>query len=219
MRGAAIDLEALASLARREGLPLPPPAVAPLAAYLETLCQWNAAMNLVGPRRWEDIFTGLVADSLRLAPFLDALPLPAVPLCWDLGAGAGLPGIPLRLVWTRGVYWLVEAREKRAIFLSAMLARLGLPDTHVHRGRAEAFFACQERPADLILSRAFMPWRRLLQFARPALAANGLLVILAAAPAPPTLPGPWRLTALQAYAAAGARRWFWALAPRGDAAA
>jgi len=73
-----------------------------LGVYLELLMHWNRAMNLVGARTWQDAARTLVVDSLRFAPFLEGLPLSASPLCWDPGAGARLPGIPLRLLWNRG---------------------------------------------------------------------------------------------------------------------
>ena len=117
-------------------------------------------MNLVGTRTAEDTFFTLVVDSLHLGRFLrEDVEYGAVPCCWDLGSGAGLPGLPLRMIWQEGDYWMVEAREKRALFLSTVLAKYPLPGTHVFRGRAEAFMAGPPaRTADLIVSRAFMPW-------------------------------------------------------------
>lgn len=170
-------------------------------------------MNLVGPHAWRDIFTRLVVDSLHLGPFLRRLPLPAAPLTWDLGAGAGLPGLPLRLVWPDGGYYMVEVREKRAIFLSNALARLDMSATHVFRGTVEHFFQGQCCPADCIVSRAFMPWRELLDLVRDRLRPHGVLVCLALEPVPDRLPAPWRCVDRQSYAAAGDGRWFWALSP------
>ena len=72
----------------------------PLAAYLDMLVRWNRRTNLVGARTWQEAAL-LALDSLPLARLLDRLPLPAAPCVWDLGAGAGLPGIPLRCVWKR----------------------------------------------------------------------------------------------------------------------
>ena len=214
-----VDRKDLAALAAASGIDVPPEALEPLAVYLEMLCQWNAAMNLVGARSWRDILTRLAADSFHLASFLEELPLPEQPLTWDLGSGAGLPGVPLRMVWTRGEYYMVEAREKRALFLSSALARLRLPSTHVFCGSVEHFFQGQYYPADCIVSRAFMPWPELLELTRPRLRPEGALVILALTPAPDRLPAPWRLTATRSYVAAGSGRWFWALSPSGGAKA
>lgn len=150
-----------------------------LSGYLGLLMQWNKAMNLVGARHWRDALDNLIMDSFYLAGFLreNVLPaLPSDPLTWDLGSGAGLPGIPLRMVWDAGDYWMVESRDKRTIFLSTVLARHPLKDTHVFRGRAEQFMAGKK--ADLIVSRAFMPWKELLSFVSGHLNPGGQIVFL-----------------------------------------
>ena len=132
------------------------------------LMRWNKRMNLVGARTWREAARDLLADSLELAVFLRTLQkeglMPAAPVVWDLGAGAGLPGIPLRLFWPAGDYHLVEARQKRSIFLADMCARLELPRTFVHGERAETFFAAHEGQGQVVVSRAFMPWKALLPF-------------------------------------------------------
>ena len=124
----------VADWGNRAGFTLPESALVPLAAYLDLLMQWNKVMNLVGTRSAEETFFTLVVDSLHLARFLtEKVALAAAPSCWDLGSGAGLPGLPLRMLWTEGEYWLVESREKRALFLSTALARHPLSGTRVYR--------------------------------------------------------------------------------------
>lgn len=211
MHGQLVESARVRACVALSGAPVPDTALEPLTAYLQMLCHWNTAMNLVGFRTWQDILTRLVLDSFHLAVFLDDLVLPASPVSWDLGAGAGLPGIPLRMVWTRGVYHMVEAREKRALFLSSVLARLHLPTTYVYRGTAEDFFSKQKRQADIIVSRAFKPWQQLLPFVADHMSAAGTLVVLAREPAPPDVPEPWRVAKHGSYAAADAQRHFWAL--------
>ena len=111
MQQHVVDRKELARLVASTGADVPEKALEPLGIYLEMLCQWNKAMNLVGPHSWQNMLTRLVADSFHLAPFLSGLPMPASPLTWDLGAGAGLPGIPLRMLWPDGSYYMVEVRE------------------------------------------------------------------------------------------------------------
>ena len=73
-----------------------------LAAYLGLLQTWNRKINLVGPARWPEMLEGLVADSWHLAELLAGLDLPPQPVTFDFGAGAGIPGVPLRLFWGAG---------------------------------------------------------------------------------------------------------------------
>lgn len=213
MRSAtAISVDALTRRLASLGFSPGEEPLAHLRAYLELLVKWNAAMNLVGVSSWEEILDSLVADSFHLAEFLPALRLPASPLSLDIGAGAGLPGIPLRMLWRDGSYTLIEAREKRALFLRTVLAGMDLGDTRVFHGRAEAFFREAHHPADFIVSRAFMPWRDMLAFINEALAPGGRVAFLANTPAPEDLPEPWKLLAQTAYTANNTRRHLWGIA-------
>lgn len=190
MRSSSVSPYDLQDWAKRAGFELTEETLPPLAGYLGLLIQWNRVMNLVGTRTAEDTFFTLVVDSLHLGRFLrEDVEYSAAPCCWDLGSGAGLPGLPLRMIWQEGDYWLVEAREKRALFLSTVLAKYPLPGTHVFRGRAEAFMAGPPaRTADLIVSRAFMPWPGVLELVKGNLNPNGV-VDTAFARTPPRVSG------------------------------
>ena len=56
-----ISLSALARCAREAGVTVPEAALPGLAEYLQLLCRWNKAMNLVGAHHWRDAMQ-------RLAP-------------------------------------------------------------------------------------------------------------------------------------------------------
>lgn len=214
----AITQEAVTQAAEKLGRSLEGHQADLLCTYLDQLIKWNKKMNLVGKTSWQQVFDTLIVDSLFLADFIEGLPLAEQPLSLDLGAGAGLPGIPLRCLWQRGVYWLVEVREKRSLFMRSVLGRMGLPGTHVFHGRAEDALtrlaeSGHSATADFILSRAFMPWRKLLDFTHPMLKQGGILVILANDP-PPTerdIPEGWQLADVASYPAAGDERYFWSL--------
>jgi len=152
----------------------------------------------------------LVADSFYLAPFLDSLPLPDEPAALDLGAGAGLPGIPLRLLWTKGSYTLIEKRQKRAMFLIQACGTLHLKKTDVHGAPAETYFAAHG-PCDLIVSRAFMPWKDLLAFVEKALKPGGFIVFMMNDPLPDGVPAGWAAFSSKRYSVRGHERWLWAL--------
>lgn len=202
--------ERIQPLCEAAGFSLDVEALSALTVYLSLLCKWNRVMNLVGPAAWEDILARLVTDSFHLAPFLSSLDLPDQPRCWDLGSGAGLPGLPLRMLWKKGSYTLIEAREKRALFLRTVLASRPLDGVTVFHGRAERFMPARA-PAHLIVSRAFMPWDKLLDLVWPYTAAGGHCVFLALTPLPPSLPGGWTAAAEKRYTVADDIRYFWAL--------
>ncbi len=207
------------ALLRRAGFAASEAEVESLTLYLDLLMQWNARMNLVGAGGWREALDDLAADSIHLASHLAKLQedgtLAAEPLALDLGAGAGLPGIPLRIFWQAGAYHMIEPREKRALFLGVALARLGLPGTFARRCRAEELPEELSR-ADLVVSRAFMPWREYLGVAKGLLAPGGVCVVMAnePQPAPGEVPEGWRMLPGDAgYDAPGGRRYFWNFTP------
>ncbi len=152
-----------------------------LRSYLDSLMLWNTRINLVGTLEWKQTLSELIIDSHYLVDFIHALDLPSGLETWDLGSGAGLPGLPLRCLWQEGSYYLVESREKRALFMTTFLLKQPLANTQVFWGRAEKFFAqkmAKEIQADMIVSRAFMPYEELTEFVYPHLKKNGVLLLM-----------------------------------------
>lgn len=195
-----LSVQSIRDICLRLGFDMSLPQLTALHDYIFLLQKWNQSMNLVGKNSWEDILTELVVDSLHLAKYLSLHPIygPQDMIfsyadekihsfqyyaknrdfeAWDLGAGAGLPGIPLRILWNQGNYTLVEVREKRSLFLNMACTKLGLENTFVCRDRAENFM--QDKKAHLIVSRAFMPYEKMLPFVAPYLdnAENNASVI------------------------------------------
>lgn len=101
--------------------------------YLELLLKWQKTVRLVGRANPDWIVENLFLDSLL---FLRALPKRFASLL-DLGAGAGLPGIPIKIVRPETALVLLEARQRRASFLSTAVRELGLSSVEVVNARAE----------------------------------------------------------------------------------
>ena len=182
-----------------------------LTAYLQLLEKWNRKMNLVGPRDWQSMLTTLVIDSWHLADFLGDFDFEDDARIVDLGAGAGLPGIPLRVFWDKGEYVLVEPRHKRALFMQTAIRTMGLAHTRVARCRVEDL-ASGEVPANLVLSRAFCPWRTFLDIAHPLLHKDGLCLVMANTAEPTRIPSGWRLKGSTSYGVGADERFFWMFA-------
>ena len=218
MRENPITPQNVAKAASELGRDLSVPQAEGLAAYLEALVKWNKAVNLVGPSAWKEILRTLVADSWHLADFLREMQ-PASgsgqgPVTLDIGAGAGLPGIPLRLFWDRGSYSMVEANQKKAAFLRFALSRISPVRTFVLPVRVE-HLGPEFLPADIILSRAFCAWPDFLKLSRDKLKPHGLCLIFANTPPPDealNIPG-WSLKAMRPYPVAEKTRYFWAFTP------
>jgi 16S rRNA (guanine527-N7)-methyltransferase len=103
------------------------------ARYADLLLVWNRAHHLTALKTRAEIGQGLFLDSLLFGTLLPRGPARVL----DIGAGAGIPGVPLRLVEPELSLTLIESRRKPVSFLHALIRDLALPDITVHHGRAE----------------------------------------------------------------------------------
>lgn len=101
-------------------------------AYLDELCLWNRRMNLTGLRSRKRMVVELLADSLAAVPLL-----PDTGDMLDVGSGAGLPGIPIKILKPGLRVDLLEPSAKKQAFLKQGIRLLGLKGLRALRGRAE----------------------------------------------------------------------------------
>ena len=110
-----------------------------------------------------------VEDSLRAAAHVSDADLSA----YDLGSGAGLPGVPVAIACPWLQVTLVESRHRRAAFLELAIERLGLAATvRVSGVRVETL----DEPVSVCFARAFASARDSWAAAEPLLLPRGRLV-------------------------------------------
>jgi 16S rRNA (guanine(527)-N(7))-methyltransferase RsmG len=160
-----------------------------LLAYARLLTRWNARIRLVGPSDLMTLVRQQLVDALGFSLALDALDAPAI---WDIGAGGGLPGIPLALRYPERHFVLVEPIHKKSAFLNHAAHELGLANVVVHTGRLEPDGRLSPplpRPLPLVptaaLSRATLAPKPWLASASQLLGPGGLVLLASAGPLPP----------------------------------
>ena len=98
----------------------------------------------------------------------------------DLGSGGGLPGLVLAEQWVDASFSLIDAAERRCLFLSESVAACGLGDrVSVIRGRAEELGhdGSLRGTYDLVVARSFGAPPVLAECAAPLLAVGGWLIV------------------------------------------
>jgi 16S rRNA (guanine527-N7)-methyltransferase len=144
--------------------------------YLSLLRKWQRVHRLVGSTEPEWVVDNLFLDSLL---FLRVLPREVISVA-DLGSGAGFPGIPIKIVRPELEVALIEARERRASFLNAVIREASLSGVRVFSGRAQDLGLTGLFEA--VLMRCAGSIDRVLQSAKD-LAVPGGQVIVAGPPA------------------------------------
>jgi 16S rRNA (guanine527-N7)-methyltransferase len=178
----AAELQLAAAALRRavtgEGLAVPAGAIGErLTWYLALLARWRRHRRIAGPASPDELAVEAIADALRV----DEVVPPSGTL-FDIGSGAGLPGIPLALLHEERLVTLVEPATARAALLRVALSSLALRGRVVAR-RAEDFAddvaTGREAPADTAVARAFRPPGEWLALGRRLVRPGGGVIVLA----------------------------------------
>ncbi|MEP1217512.1 MAG: 16S rRNA (guanine(527)-N(7))-methyltransferase RsmG [Marinobacter sp.] len=136
-----------------------------LLAFLALLNKWNRAYNLTAVREPRDMVSRQLLDSLSIRPFVTADHL------LDVGAGGGLPGIPLAIALPKKRFTLLDSNSKKTRFLTQCVLELGLKNVDIIHGRAESCDpAIQYRQ---ISSRAFTALDNIVSWCGHLLADEG----------------------------------------------
>ncbi|OZB16341.1 MAG: 16S rRNA (guanine(527)-N(7))-methyltransferase RsmG [Marinobacter sp. 34-60-7] len=136
-----------------------------LLAFLALLNKWNRAYNLTAVRDERVMVSRQLLDSLSILPWVTTDHL------LDVGAGGGLPGIPLAIALPDTRFTLLDSNGKKTRFLNQCVLELGLTNVEVIHGRAEG---CQPaQPFTQISSRAFTALENLVHWCGNLLANDG----------------------------------------------
>jgi len=147
--------------------------VSAFMTYLAELKKWNRAYNLTALKTDEDVIIKHFLDSLL---YLKALPEGVIKLA-DAGAGAGLPGIPIKIARPGIGLTLVDSSRKKTAFLRHIVRALNLSGTAVVEERLENMGSEYENIFDVIVSRATFSIKEFLETACPYVRKDGTLVL------------------------------------------
>ena len=153
--------------------------------YFETLVAANQNVNLTTITKRGDVFLKHFYDSLTPAFFVSALKTDSLSLC-DVGAGAGFPSIPLKIMFPKLKITIVDSLNKRIHFLKQLIADLQLSEVTLFHSRAEEFGAkhSSHREAyDVVTARAVARLSVLSEFCLPLVKVGGKMIALKAAKA------------------------------------
>ena len=104
--------------------------------YYELLVEWNEKMNLTSITDEHDVYLKHFYDSIAPSFYTDMDKDYSV--C-DVGAGAGFPSIPLKIVYPELKVTIVDSLNKRIQFLNHLAAELELEQVNFVHDRAETF--------------------------------------------------------------------------------
>ncbi|MEN9406725.1 MAG: ribosomal small subunit methyltransferase [Bacillota bacterium] len=143
--------------------------------YYKELINTNKELNLTAITEANEVVVKHFYDSLLITKVLN---LTKINSLIDIGSGAGFPGIPLKIVYPHLKLLLLEARNKKVVFLKSLIDRLPLEEVQALHGRAEELQHNKEYAAsfDLIVARAVARLTKLVAYTAGFLRVNGFFV-------------------------------------------
>ncbi len=144
--------------------------------YLEQVERFSKAYNITGLKGPLSLAERGIIDSLF---YLDFIP-PRARTLIDIGSGAGLPGLIIKMARPELEVTLLEPSRKKAAFLEFVTKKLALPQTWVFQCSVEEF-ALQGGPYDVITTRALFTAEEVLKKTR-AFIKTGTRIILSKGP-------------------------------------
>ncbi|MFC2067757.1 16S rRNA (guanine(527)-N(7))-methyltransferase RsmG [Chloroflexota bacterium] len=146
--------------------------------YYQELISWNRRMNLTTITRYKDVqikhFLDALTVTLAYQPFIINAGFRIV----DVGTGAGIPGIPINIVFPNLKLVLLESTVKKTAFLYYLKTKLGLDNIEIVAGRAEeiAHMSQYREKFDLVLSRGVASLPTLVELTLPFCAIGGSFI-------------------------------------------
>ena len=142
-----------------------------IAAYAHFLTTAGIERGLIGPREGERIWERHIFNCLPVTQLL-----PQGASLFDIGSGAGLPGIVIALARPDLSVTLIEPLERRVSFLNEAVARLNLEINKIEviRGRAQDV----KKSADFVTARAVAPLEKLKKMSWHMVKTGGSLLAM-----------------------------------------
>lgn len=155
--------------------------------YFELLVEWNEKINLTAITEKEEVYLKHFYDSI--APILQGLIENQEIKLLDIGAGAGFPSLPMKILYPQLDVTIIDSLNKRINFLQLLSEELDLEGVHFYHGRAEDF--AQDKnfrgQFDIVTARAVARLQVLSELTIPYLKVGGKLLALKASNAPEEL--------------------------------
>lgn len=138
--------------------------------YYNELISYNMKVNLTAITDKQDVFTKHFLDSIL---GIDVIPQGAKLI--DIGAGAGFPSLPIKIVRPDIELTMLDSLNKRITFLDLLTTKLSIKSNNVH-ARAEEYCMKHREEYDVAVARAVASLDTLVEYLLPFVKVGGVVL-------------------------------------------
>ena len=144
--------------------------------YYQMLVEWNEKINLTSITEEHEVYLKHFYDSIAPSFYTDLTK--ELTIC-DVGAGAGFPSIPLKIIFPNLKVTIVDSLNKRINFLNQLAEALDLENVNFMHDRAETFGKGVYRESyDIVTARAVARLSVLSELCLPLVKKGGQFIAL-----------------------------------------
>lgn len=161
-------------LLKNKGIILSDKQIEQFDKYFKLLVEWNEKMNLTAITDEEGVYLKHFYDSITIAFDFEFASQSIV----DVGAGAGFPSIPLKIIYPDLKVTIVDSLTKRITFLNRLFEALELTNCKAISARAEEYAKENREKCDVVMARAVARLNILDELCLPLVKVGGYFLLL-----------------------------------------
>ena len=167
-------MEELRERAEKLGIRLSKGQIESFDIFYNELTEWNEKFNLTSIKEKHDVLEKHFLDSLTIIPYL---PEDAHRII-DIGAGAGFPGLPIKIAKPELNVTLTDSTGKKVNFMNNVIDKLGIKGVMAINNRAEEIGQSDRyrEKFDVAIARAVAYLPVLCEYTLPLVRVGGLFI-------------------------------------------
>ncbi len=145
--------------------------IAQIIKFYDMVIETNKVMNLTNITEEKEFAIKNILDCI--------LPMKIIPVnskVLDIGAGAGFPSIPLKIMRPDLDIVMVDSLNKRVNFLKTVIQKLDLKNITANHMRIEDFAVNNKERFDIVVARAVARLNTLLEYSLPLVKIKGKVI-------------------------------------------